>query len=65
MPSITRSEISEIFNDAGYGLGVIGGATWFASVHPELSAYFLLASVLSLGLANRVNPPTPAPPTVQ
>lgn len=62
MPSIATDPVS-ILNDAGYVLGAVGGASWFANIHPELSAYFLLASVVVLGLANRVAPATPAPVT--
>lgn len=60
----TRGEIAEIFNDAGYVLGTASAASFFASIHPEAAEYLGLASVVALGLANRINPPAaPAPAT--
>ena len=57
LPLPTRAQIAEIFNDAGYVLGVASGASFFASIHPEAAEYLGLGAVLALGLANRVNPP--------
>lgn len=59
--SFGRAQIAEIFNDAGYLFGLASGASFFASIHPEAAEYLGLAAVAALGLANRINPPTPTP----
>jgi len=62
MVSITTAQIASIFNDIGYVLGVVSAASFFASIHPEAAEYIGLAAVVSLGLANRIDPSAPVTP---
>lgn len=55
---VTRAEIAEVLNDIGYVLGLIAAIGWFASLYPTTAQWIGLASILSLTLANRVNPST-------
>lgn len=56
--AVTRAEIAEVLNDIGYVLGLIAAIGWFASLYPQAAQWVGLGAIVSLALANRVNPTT-------
>lgn len=67
MASITIDPptVAAIFDDAGYVFGAISAASFFASIHPEAAEYFGLASIIAMGLANRISPSTATPAQIK